>query len=150
MVAGNWIGLNAAGTGALANGREGVFNNQAVGSRIGTNGDGVSDEFERNVISGNNLTGIFVNGGVEPINGLTQVDQLIAGTLSSRTATRTISQADLVDTLDPSVGNWPHNNTVPGGGGDDYAVVTTGTLQVTTAGTFSFAIAGNDGGRLED
>ncbi len=87
-------------------------------------------------------------GGVREISGLTQVDQMVAGTLASQTSTSTISQADLSDATSPSTGNWTFNHPIPGGGGNDYAFVATGTLQVNVAGTYSFAMAGNEGGRL--
>jgi titin len=58
VVAGNYIGLNAAGTAKLGNGGNGVQigANDAQGpgfTRVGTDGDGVADAAERNVISGN-------------------------------------------------------------------------------------------------
>ena len=54
VVAGNYIGTNAAGTAALGNGGAGASDHRrARATRIGTNGDGVSDSLERNVISGN-------------------------------------------------------------------------------------------------
>ena len=61
VVAGNFIGTNAAGTAALANGVHGVFiTDGAQSNRIGTNGDGVSDNLERNVISGNSQAGVAI------------------------------------------------------------------------------------------
>ena len=68
IVAGNYIGTDLTGTAALGNA---TFNDVfsagiylgGDNSRIGTNGDGVSDALERNVISGNNFRGVFVNGG---------------------------------------------------------------------------------------
>jgi Ca2+-binding RTX toxin-like protein len=58
VIAGNFIGTNAAGTAALGNtiGIQ-ILNTNVTGTRIGTNADGVSDEFERNIISGNNAPG---------------------------------------------------------------------------------------------
>ena len=59
VIAGNLIGTNAAGTVALPNLGQGINNNAMVtGTLIGTDGDGVGDEFERNVISGNAVAGI--------------------------------------------------------------------------------------------
>src|SRR5207247_10992511 len=53
-IAGNFIGTNAAGTAALPNGDTGVLIAQgARNNRIGTDGNGVADAAERNVISGN-------------------------------------------------------------------------------------------------
>ncbi len=63
-IAGNRIGTNLAGTGAVANGASGIrFWNGAGDARIGTNGDGVSDALEENIISGNAGSGIYVVGG---------------------------------------------------------------------------------------
>jgi Ca2+-binding RTX toxin-like protein len=63
VVAGNYIGTNASGTAALANFSEGInLGFGAHGNRIGTNGDGVNDAAEANVISGNSFEGILING----------------------------------------------------------------------------------------
>lgn len=56
-VAGNTIGLNAGGTAKLANGQNGVFINNAADNIVG--GTAAS---ARNVISGNALDGISING----------------------------------------------------------------------------------------
>ncbi|MCA9050976.1 MAG: cadherin domain-containing protein, partial [Planctomycetaceae bacterium] len=61
VVAGNLIGTNAAGTSAIPNSFYGIaalLNTN--GNRIGTNGDGVSDVTERNIISGNGFGGIIL------------------------------------------------------------------------------------------
>src|SRR3990172_5292393 len=60
VVAGNYIGTNAAGTAAIPNARFGVFAGSGTNHRIGTDGNGIADEAERNVISGNTFTGVFV------------------------------------------------------------------------------------------
>jgi hypothetical protein len=60
-VAGNFIGTDATGTAPLPNGR-GI---QIVGgsyNRIGTDSDGVGDDLERNIISGNDSEGLFFTG----------------------------------------------------------------------------------------
>ena len=62
VIAGNWIGLNAAGDAALPNGQSGIYIGEAPAVRIGTNGDGTSDALEGNVISGNTSTGILIGG----------------------------------------------------------------------------------------
>ncbi len=57
IVAGNIIGLNAAGTGKVANATYGILIGR-MNNRVGTNGDGVADTQERNTISGNGSIGI--------------------------------------------------------------------------------------------
>jgi len=62
VVQGNRIGTNAAGTAALPNSLDGIL--IALGAQstlIGTDADGVRDEAERNIISGNARLGILVS-----------------------------------------------------------------------------------------
>ncbi len=59
-VAGNYIGTDYTGTVALSNYVGVYIQNQAHGNLIGTNGDGVSDALERNIISGNEI-GVWLN-----------------------------------------------------------------------------------------
>lgn len=64
VIAGNTIGLNIDGTAAIPNTSDGVnIQGASTGNRIGTNGDGVSDDFERNIISGNGVNGVHIEGG---------------------------------------------------------------------------------------
>ncbi|MFA6170719.1 MAG: DUF2341 domain-containing protein [Candidatus Margulisiibacteriota bacterium] len=60
-VKGNYIGLNAAGTAAIANGNGVSLGTGAQHNIIGTDGDGVADTDERNIISGN-TTGVYFSG----------------------------------------------------------------------------------------
>jgi titin len=60
VIAGNFIGTNAAGTAALGNAYDGITVGIAADNRIGTNADGVSDALERNVISGNAGSGVSI------------------------------------------------------------------------------------------
>jgi MBG domain (YGX type)/Bacterial Ig-like domain (group 3) len=61
VIQGNEIGTNAAGTAAVPNGNCGIFlQDGATSNLIGTNGDGVNDAAERNVVSGNAFQGIFM------------------------------------------------------------------------------------------
>ena len=68
-IAGNWIGLDATGGAALPN-RAGIRmqpgdGGAPSGTVVGSNGDGVSDDLERNVISGNTFDlgyGIYWTG----------------------------------------------------------------------------------------
>src|SRR5205807_4926992 len=62
IIAGNYIGVDATGANAQGNtGDSGVFMISCAGNRIGTNGDGVNDAGERNIISAN-VRGIAVTG----------------------------------------------------------------------------------------
>src|SRR5207302_434811 len=61
VVAGNYVGVNAAGTAVLSNALVGVYVVAgARGNRVGTDGNGVADAAERNVISGNLWDGVFI------------------------------------------------------------------------------------------
>ena len=59
-VAGNYIGTNKAGTAAVPNTRNGVLLYHSDFCTIGTNGDGISDTQERNLISGNGFSGVQI------------------------------------------------------------------------------------------
>jgi len=71
VVAGNFIGTNAAGTAALPNGITGVSLIEANQNRVGTDGNGIGDTAERNVIAGN-----ASNAGVGLVNS---DENLVAG-----------------------------------------------------------------------
>jgi titin len=66
VVAGNYVGVNAAGTRLLGRGVYGVFTyhheidlgTNATYNRVGTDGDGVGDAAERNVIAGADSAGV--------------------------------------------------------------------------------------------
>jgi titin len=61
VIAGNYIGTNAAGTAAVANGFSGILVwAGADNTRIGTDGNGIGDLAEQNVISGNLSHGVDV------------------------------------------------------------------------------------------
>src|SRR5262249_20969152 len=66
LIAGNYIGLTAAGTAAVPNVSHGVL---IIGSpqnnTIGTNCDGVNDANEGNVISGNGQRGIVITDAAD-------------------------------------------------------------------------------------
>jgi hypothetical protein len=63
IIAGNYIGTNASGTAAAANGNWGVLIEAgASGNLVGTDGDGSFDPAERNLISGNDFSGVGIVG----------------------------------------------------------------------------------------
>jgi titin len=71
VVAGNYIGLDAAGTTAVPNSEQGVaIMNGATMNLIGTDGDGTNDSAERNVISGNSDNGVYVRDGGTTLNDI--------------------------------------------------------------------------------
>jgi Ca2+-binding RTX toxin-like protein len=151
VVAGNYVGLAPNGTTALGNVGVGIRLSSFAGfgpvdTTVGTNADGISDELERNVVVGNTTHGISVQS--VNINSLTVADGLIAGRYPRTTVSGSVAQADLSDSTGSVAGDWAFNHPMPGPGGDMYVFRATGTLQVNTAGTFTFAVAGNDGGRL--
>ena len=59
-IQGNFVGTNAAGTAALANSFHGLQIQGGTGNFIGTDGDGVDDALEGNLISGNTIVGVFL------------------------------------------------------------------------------------------
>lgn len=158
-VHGSYIGTDATGTESRGNGLNGILFSSGSGANLlGTNGDGVNDVAERNVVAGNGNYGVIFNGGPS-VHSMAVVDRLIANTPATinpqlpnqtpaLTFNATVTHADFNDLVSPAAGNWTVNNPIPGGGGDHYAVRGTGTLRVNTAGTYSFALAGDDGGRL--
>ncbi len=99
----------------------------------------------RNVPLGGTVVATFKTTAPPVIDTLAKVDQLIAGQLGGTTATGNIAQADMAAT---TAGNWTFNAAVPGAPTDGFAVRGLGTLTVDTANTYSFALSGDDGGRL--
>lgn len=63
-IQGNFIGTNPLGTAALPNLNDGVtISTGPTGNIVGTNGDGVGDDLEGNVISGNDGIGLRISVG---------------------------------------------------------------------------------------
>ena len=61
-VAGNFIGTDQSGSGAVGNYAGVEIDSGASGNLIGTNGEGVNAALERNIISGNTYAGVWVTG----------------------------------------------------------------------------------------
>ncbi|MGD2146185.1 MAG: right-handed parallel beta-helix repeat-containing protein, partial [Anaerolineae bacterium] len=78
IVSGNYIGLNASGDAALPNGQKGVrITDGSGGNLIGGDGAG-----ERNVISGNDSTGIVIDGALSNTVSANYIGTNAAGTAS--------------------------------------------------------------------
>lgn len=68
VIAGNFIGTNFDGTTSLGNGGSGITVSGDY-NRIGTNGDGVSDSLEVNIVSGNMTNGITIDSAGNLVSG---------------------------------------------------------------------------------
>lgn len=143
IVAGNIIGLGADGATQVANGVCGVLiNGGANANRIGTNGNGVGDALERNIISGNNWQGVEINGSGTNNNivagnyiGLNE-----AGTVAARNAQFGIwigngAGTNRVGTDGNGVADLAERNVISGN--------TQGGIAVTGSGTINNKISGN-------
>lgn len=108
VVAGNLIGTDATGTVAIPN-YQGIFvDGSSHFNTIGTNGDGVSDALERNVISGNTQQGIIITRGDAH-------DNVIAGNFIGTDATGTMPLGNGREGIhiagNPTFGS-PHDNLI--------------------------------------
>ncbi len=105
-VAGNLIGTNLTGTEALPNNHGIRIESDARGNRVGTNSNGVADAAERNVISGNRLSGVLmINPGTD---GNLVAGNFIGTDLTGLTALG--NQHHGVIMLDQAKGNWIGHN----------------------------------------
>ena len=87
----------------------------------------------------------FIIGGAIPLENLATVDELISGASPSAQATSEIDEAD----LNAGIGGLNFvDSAVPGGLVGGFGLRGVGTLDVTMAGTFSFAAGSKDGSRL--
>jgi hypothetical protein len=81
VIESNLIGTDAAGKHALANARSGVYlTNDTHGNRIGTDGDGINDPAERNVLSGNTKDGVTLDHAPDNAVAGNYIGTDIAGT----------------------------------------------------------------------
>lgn len=88
----------------------------------------------------------FVRRITPTVTSLADVDAMIAGTTASTKTTETVQALDFND---GSAGNWNTvENAIPGGAAGVWGLRATGKLNVTAAGTYSFAIGSDDGARV--
>lgn len=130
-VAGNYIGVDIAGTAALGNTRHGVIvTGGASANLIGTDGDGLGDAAERNVISGNGLPGGLDSGHGVVIEGSSTDKNVVAGNFIGTDATGTVAignnhhgvrirngaQQNLVGTDADGIADEAERNVISGNG----------------------------------
>ena len=99
-VAGNEVGTDPTGTAAVPNYAGVYIQNQAHGNLIGTNGDGVSDALERNIVSGNEFAGVWLNNS--------GTDNAVAGNFIGTDATGELPLGNALGVWlsSGSSGNW--------------------------------------------
>jgi len=166
VVAGNYIGTDVTGLVALQNnGNGGVrITGRAQSNRIGTNGDNVADNLERNLVSGNNGIGIAIDGAGSDSNTIAgnwvgidaNGNAFPRGAVSSWKAEGGATAADSIDS-NPGTLNGTANGPVsyvPGevgqafsfDGVDDYVRVNSATnLQPTTVSAEAWVKATSPG-----
>ncbi|MBE7514816.1 MAG: PD40 domain-containing protein [Anaerolineales bacterium] len=143
VVAGNYIGTNAAGTASVGNGGNGITITNTAFVTIGTNSDGVSDLLERNVISGNTGIGLQftsfivtnrVMGNYIGTNaaGTAAIPNISNGILISGTNGTPILT---IGTNGDGINDLVEGNVISGNGGHGF--------QITSLGSGSFTLAGN-------
>ncbi len=117
VVAGNLIGTNAAGTAAVGNTNYGVLiSGGSINNTIGTNGNGVSDALEGNLISGN-YNGVFIDNSSRNIVTGNKIGTDKAGTVS------------VANTHDGVYLKSANDNRIGGTGTDDANTIAFNTLR---------------------
>ncbi len=121
-IAGNYIGVNALATSERPNGGFGIYVYVADDQVIGTNGDGVSDALEGNVISGNDKPGIYLVSSTDNLvagnhigtdkNGTTAIPNTVGVHLQGVTGSVIGTNGDGVS--DALEANWIGGNTSEG------------------------------------
>ncbi len=119
VVAGNYIGTDVSGELALGNGFGGVTVENATSTRIGTDGNGVADDVERNVISDNGRYGVgILSGAMGTPYGLGiltgTIDTVVAGNYIGTDA----GGSAPLGNGGPGVLIWDASSTQVGGFGD--------------------------------
>jgi hypothetical protein len=112
VIAGNWIAISADGENAVEPWRPAFYILDSASNRIGTDGDGVRDEVERNVIGANvgllgtgsrnnvvagNYIGINAAGNAALIGGGTTGIMIVAGATNNRIGTNGDGTADAAE-----------------------------------------------------
>jgi hypothetical protein len=87
------------------------------------------------------------NGGIEGLNDALNLISLPASDpLVLNSTTAVMKTLNLLG--EGSDGNYGLNENPPGGGGENYAIVATGTLTIPNAGAYTFGLNSDDGGQI--
>jgi titin len=141
VVAGNYIGTNAAGTMALGNGSSGIAV-RGASNRIGTNGDGVADADERNVISGNVGIGVWIlqAGSDQNVVAGNFIGTNAAGTAGVANSSGVFvgpgARLNRIGTNGDGVADADERNVISGNLGSGVVLDGAGTLQNVVAGNY--------------
>jgi hypothetical protein len=126
VVAGNFIGTNAAGAPGLGNAVMGVWLvSGANRNRVGTNGDGVSDGVEGNLIRGNGNYGIEIGDVGTTLNVI--AGNVVGPNASHGVFARRGAAGNRVGTDGNGVGDAAEGNVIAGNGGAGVLVADAGT-----------------------
>jgi hypothetical protein len=141
-VKGNFIGTNQDGTAALGN-QYGVVLNGAVGNVVGTDGDGVGDDTEGNVISGNARNGvdIYAAGTDSNIVAGNRIGTNDVGTAALPNGLNGVqiaggSRFNRVGTNGDGISDATERNIISGNANHGVAIYNTGTDSNIVAGNF--------------
>ena len=148
VLAGNLIGTDKTGTIAVPNatpttGSGGaLIDNLAAFNRIGTNGDGVSDDLERNVISGNQrFMGLMIQNATDNVVAGNYIGTASDGTTPLPNAGNGMdikagSQRNRIGTNADGVGDAAERNVISGNGGTGIIIWQPGTAHNLVAGNY--------------
>ena len=152
---GNFLGIDPTGTQALPN-NEGVeIDAGATRNLVGTNGDGVNDASERNLISGNLFAGVWITGqgtssnavagdwigtditGEVALNNGTQpVTDPLGNVFGGGVAISAGASGNRIGTDGKSIDDAGKRNVIGGSGHDGIDIFGTGTDDNVVAGNF--------------
>jgi hypothetical protein len=143
VIAGNFIGTNATGTVALGGNHFGVLiKGGAKRNLVGTDGDGIGDSAERNVISGNLWDGAFIGDPGTDSNVVAGnyigVDVNGATALANSNGVRIDNGAksNLIGTNVNGVADLAERNVISGNRNDGVLIIAAGTSNNTVAGNY--------------
>ena len=166
VVAGNFIGTDITGTGALPNGWGVGIWGDSHSNLIGTDGDGIADDAERNVISANTLAGIRITGTDDNVIAGNFIGTDVSGTAALGNGTQGVwpatgiliqggAQRNLVGTDGDGIADEAERNVISANNGDGVRISNVDTDNNLVAGNFigtdvTGAIAlGNSGDGVE-